>query len=107
MGANSGRLERERNTIKKMIRIYCRDNHSTSGELCEECLALFDYASLRLDKCKFGKDKPVCGNCTIHCYKPDMRQKVREVMKYSGPKMIFEHPMDAVKHLVEKRRKMP
>lgn len=75
-----------------MINIYCKGNHGTE-ELCDECLELINYANQRVDNCKYGEKKPVCGKCTIHCYKPEMRKKIKSVMRYSGPKMIYKHPI--------------
>ncbi|SMB81888.1 Nitrous oxide-stimulated promoter [Desulfonispora thiosulfatigenes DSM 11270] len=99
------RLKNERDTIEKMIKIYCHDKHHPEDELCTDCQALLDYASMRLKYCKFGEEKPVCGSCTIHCYKEDMRAKVKEVMRYAGPKMIYKHPLAAISHLIEKHRR--
>jgi len=101
----SRRINLEFKTISKMIRIYCSGVHKTSGGLCGECAALNDYAELRLQYCPFGDEKPVCSECKIHCYKSDMREKVKEVMRYSGPRMIFRHPYLAVMHLISKRNK--
>ena len=36
----------------------------------------------------------------IHCYKPDMKEKMREVMRYAGPRMMWYHPIAAIKHLI-------
>lgn len=93
--------EHEKDTVEKMIYIYCLHKHKTHGALCPECKELNDYAHLRLDKCTFGEDKPTCEKCPIHCYKPIMKEKVREVMKYAGPRMILYHPILAVRHLVK------
>ncbi len=41
-----------------------------------------------------------CSKCPIHCYKPKMREHIREVMRYSGPRMIFYHPIIAIKHML-------
>lgn len=96
----SKRINLEQLTIGKMIGIYCTGNHNTpKGILCNECKNLHEYAFQRLSFCPFQKEKPVCSECTVHCYKPDMRQKVKEVMRYSGPKMIFKHPYLAIMHL--------
>lgn len=87
------RLARERHTIQTMIVIYCHGNHMTTDDLCEECVALSDYAMQRIDKCPFQDDKPTCAKCPIHCYKPDMRERVRRVMRYAGPRMMLYHPV--------------
>ncbi|MHA1168623.1 MAG: nitrous oxide-stimulated promoter family protein [Candidatus Hodarchaeales archaeon] len=85
------RLNRERRTMELMINLYCKDHHGSSSRNCQECSDLVSYANFRLDKCRFGEDKPTCSNCPVHCYKKDMRAKIRKVMRYSGPKMIFRH----------------
>lgn len=95
------RLEREKNTVQTMLRIYCKDHHHTREGLCSECQGLADYALIRLTHCKFGESKPTCGKCTVHCYKPEMRKRIIEVMRYSGPKMLFIHPIAALYHLFD------
>lgn len=97
----SARLEREKTTIQMMIKLYCRDHHHTDGKLCSQCQELLRYALSRLDRCKFGERKPTCAKCTVHCYKPEMREKIKEIMRYSGPKMIYTHPLAAIRHLVD------
>lgn len=97
-----GRIEKEKSTIKLMINLYCKKKHKTKGkseELCEECTELLEYANKRLSLCKFGDDKSSCSRCTIHCYKKDMRQKVKEVMKFSGPRLIIYDPIELVRHM--------
>ena len=95
-------LSQERNTVKAMIRLYCRQNH-TINPLCEECSQLWFYVDERLNKCPFGIEKPTCQNCTVHCYKPEMRQRIREIMRYAGPRMIWHHPVMAIRHLIHNR----
>jgi hypothetical protein len=90
-----------------MIEIYCRGNHGTKTELCHDCQELDDYAMLRLSRCPFQEGKTTCGNCRVHCYKPGMRDKIRVVMRYAGPKMAYKHPVMAVYHLADSRRKEP
>ena len=41
--------------------------------------------------------------CNVHCYRPDMREKIREVMRFSGPLMIFHHPMEALRYILTKQ----
>lgn len=99
--------ELEEKTIRAMIAIYCQDHHQTRGELCPDCTALLEYAHARLGRCPWGEDKPVCAQCTIHCYRPAMREEVRKVMRYAGPKMLLRHPVLAIDHLLRERRSVP
>ena len=100
-----GRLHRERHTIRVMIEIYCRGNHHPAEAMCGDCQALVTYAMQRVDKCPFQADKPTCAKCPIHCYKPDMRERIRAVMRYAGPRMVWRHPVLAAFHLIDARRK--
>ena len=96
--------EREKETVSQMIRIYCRGKHG-GRTLCDECRQLDEYARERSDKCPFMETKTFCSNCKVHCYKADMRDKIRAVMRYSGPRMIFYYPVTAVRHIIETNRK--
>lgn len=94
--------EQEKETVDKMIRIYCKHKHKTlNKQLCESCQQLHDYAHQRLSKCPYGDEKPTCKKCPIHCYKPQMKQEIKEVMKYAGKWMIVYHPVLAIKHLIK------
>lgn len=101
------RLARELKTIRAMVWIYCHDLHGEDHDLCDECAALMDYATRRLDRCIFGDDKPTCANCKVHCYNKTMREHVRVVMRYAGPRMIRRHPLLAIAHIVDGRRPAP
>ena len=96
--------EREKRIVSLMIRLYCRKKHGTKSGLCPACQALHDYAVLRSDKCPFMETKTFCSNCNVHCYKADMREKIRAVMRFSGPRMIFSHPIMAIRHMMESKR---
>lgn len=96
--------EREKRTVALMISIYCRKQHGTRNGLCPECEELRDYAMMRSDKCPFMESKTFCSNCRVHCYKPEMREKIRAVMRFSGPRMIFRHPIMAVSHVIESKK---
>jgi len=65
------------------------------------------YAEKRLEKCPFGEDKPTCANCPIHCYKADRRAQVKSIMRYSGPRMMFRHPLFALRHWIDGFKKAP
>jgi len=96
--------QREKEVVSLMIRLYCKKKHGTKSGLCEECQTLNDYAALRSDKCPFMEKKTFCSNCRVHCYKPDMREKIRDIMRFSGPRMIFHHPIMAIRHVVESKK---
>jgi hypothetical protein len=100
------RVKRERETIQVMVRMYCRDQHY-AAELCAECQELEEYAVMRLNRCPFQEGKTTCAKCPVHCYKPEMREYVRRVMRYSGPRMLLRHPMKALLHLLDGRRQEP
>lgn len=101
------RLDRERRTISLMIALYCRDHHGGVGELCPGCAGLDAYAGQRLDRCVFGPAKPTCANCPIHCYRRDMRDAIRVVMRYAGPRMLLRHPVLAIAHILDGKRPAP
>lgn len=96
--------EREKEMVSLMIKLYCRKNHACKNRLCPECAQLNEYARMRSDKCPFMETKTFCSNCKVHCYKPEMREKIREVMRFSGPRMIFYHPVLALKHVIETKK---
>jgi hypothetical protein len=100
------RIEQEIKTIGIMIDIYCRHHHG-SDKLCKSCQELYSYVHQRTRKCTFGEDKPACGKCQIHCFKPNMKAIIRDVMKFSGPKMIYSHPILAIRHLIATSRETP
>jgi hypothetical protein len=106
--AASVRRARELKTITAMITMYCRAHHGAAGAmLCDDCGALHDYARRRLERCVFGDAKPTCANCTVHCYKAAMRERVRQVMRWAGPRMLLRHPALALWHEFAGRRPAP
>ena len=90
--AECSRIAREKRTIRAMIGIYCRARHG-GRRPCADCAALEQYALGRLDRCPFGAEKTPCAKCSIHCYGPTMRARVKEVMQYAGPRMLWRHPI--------------
>jgi menaquinone-dependent protoporphyrinogen IX oxidase len=100
------RIRREKKTIDKMVHIYCKAHHNTKGnELCPECTEFYEYAFLRLDKCPFQEEKSTCAKCLVHCYQPQMREKAKKIMRYSGPRMLLYSPRLALHHLFDGRKK--
>ena len=95
--------EEEKIIVAHMISLYCKKNHR-SKELCPQCRELLNYAWERSDKCPFMKNKTFCSNCKVHCYKSDMREMIKKVMRYSGPRIIFYHPIKALSHVIESKK---
>jgi len=81
-----------------MVGIYCRAHHGTNATLCGKCGSLLAYAFCRLDRCPFGTKKTPCARCRVHCYGPSMRARIKEVMRYAGPRMFWHHPILAWLH---------
>jgi predicted amidophosphoribosyltransferase len=105
----SPRIDREQRTVAAMVAIYCRGRHGTTARagLCDDCRGLLAYATCRLERCPFGEFKTPCVDCAVHCYKADRREQVRAVMRYAGPRMLWRHPILAVRHLRDGRRRPP
>ena len=90
-----------------MVNIFCHDHHHPHQDICHDCQALLDYAHQRLDKCPFEDQKPACNKCTVHCYSAKMRDKVRQVMLYAGPRMTLRHPLLALQHMADLIGRVP
>ena len=105
------RILREQATIAAMVHIFCADRHPhlprCPRTLCDDCDRLLRYAQRRLDTCPFQEAKPACNHCEVHCYSRSMRQRVRAVMRYSGPRMMLRHPVLSLFHLVDSWRRVP
>lgn len=97
----ASRIEREKRTVELMVRLYCRHAEG-NAELCPSCRELLDYALARTDRCLYAECKPSCRSCTTHCYKPAMRDRIREVMRFSGPWLIVYAPGAAVRYLLKR-----
>jgi hypothetical protein len=121
------RVAHDTRLLGDFARIYCDAKHvdrprtqlaSTGVELgvygrkplvvCEECAALLVYAEKRRAFCpqdKPDQPKPFCSHCPTHCYKPDMREYMRDVMRFAGPRsMLHGHAVDGIRHMIEGRR---
>ena len=93
------RIEEEKKVVEQMIRLYCR-KHEGHAELCPNCTELLYYAHNRLGRCRYGEGKPTCKKCPTHCYRPDMKDRIRNVMRWAGPRMMLYHPFAAIRHML-------
>lgn len=80
-----------------MIELYCKHKLHLDT-IPEEYQHLADYACHRLNRCRYGERKTACKDCPTHCYAPKERAKIREVMRWVGPRMLFYAPIEALKY---------
>lgn len=99
MNNGMDKIEREKRVVERMVRLYYR-KYEHNEQLCPECGRLIEYASKRLTYCRFGNHKTSCKRCQVHCYSAEMRERIRCVMRFSGPRMILYEPLEAIKHLL-------
>lgn len=105
MKKTATKREQEMKTITYMIAYYCRKQHHEK-ELCPACRALLEYAKQRITLCPFMETKTFCSACRVHCYQSEKREAIREVMRYSGPRMLLHKPIMALRHIyIEKKEK--
>ena len=105
MSRKHRRITRDKKTIESMMHIYCRNVHGPAADMCTDCRELLSYAMKRLEKCPFQAKKTTCANCRVHCYRPSMREKMKQVMRYAGPRMTYRHPFLALLHFLDGFRK--
>ncbi len=98
------RIRREKKTVSAMVVLYCKGVHH-GVELCRDCRELLDYSMAKLDKCMFSESKPTCARCPVHCFEKAKRDRMRTVMRYSGPRMLTRHPILTILHAVDGRAK--
>lgn len=96
----------EQKTVALMIQLYCKKNHKQKNAMkdaefmCEKCKNLLSYVDQRILNCPFMETKTFCSNCHVHCYKKEYRKEIRRVMRFSGPRMLFYHPVKAIRHVI-------
>ena len=91
--------------MEAMIKIHCRDHHGSRHDALRGMQGLLDYANVRLERCRFGEEKPTCAKCPVHCYQRARREQVKVVMRYAGPRMLWEHPLMSLRHWLDGFRK--
>lgn len=99
MKSTDDKREQEKRVVAQMIQLYCKKRHHGS-DLCPDCREVLSYATDRSDHCPFMESKTFCSNCKVHCYRPEMRNKIKEIMRFSGPRMLLYHPVLAVSHML-------
>ncbi len=104
-------MKKDIRLIGKFVEVYCQGRHGAmtrteielpcglgKHRLCAECAEFMAYAVARRVKCPLEHEKPTCKRCRIHCYAPRQRELVREIMAYSGRRMIMRGRLDYLWH---------
>ena len=99
----------EAEVMMEMIALYCHGHshahcvqeYPAEGlpALCPDCSRLLEYARTRIIRCPRMEVKSFCSVCPVHCYSRDMREQIRAVMRYSGPRMLLHHPFMTIHHM--------
>jgi hypothetical protein len=90
--------EKDQFILEQFVNIYCEGKHEASnGQLCADCDDLLSYSLQRLQRCP-QDPKPACKHCEIHCYKPVYRDRIRDVMRYSGKRLLLRGRLDLLWH---------
>lgn len=102
-------------TLMKFVEIFCRENHNGERRpftfrlrdlkeiekkeisLCPDCTKLLTYGLTMRLKCPHDP-KPMCKKCETQCYKGDYKEKIREIMKFSGMYLIKHGRVDLLYH---------
>lgn len=103
-GMSGKRINREKKTIQKMVRLYAHSHPEADSDYYQQ---LINYSYNRLDKCRYGEDKPACKQCPIHCYQPAKRETMKQIMRWAGPRMLIYHPILAIRHLIDDKKPVP
>lgn len=81
---------------RKIVELPEVDTH-LSVSICEECVALLRHGVQKRIKCPL-EPKPTCRKCHVHCYGGEYRAKIREIMGFSGRRMIMKGRLDYLWH---------
>lgn len=90
----------EKTLVCEMIALYAASSITPQRQSLPECQQLHDYALARIEHCPFMETKTFCSACKVHCYQPEMREKIRTVMRWAGPRMLPVHPVLSIKHVI-------
>lgn len=104
--------------LGRFIALYCHSKHRDQGRtpvklkacdvqaiygkplnLCPSCQKLLAHAFAKRGRCPLDP-KPDCRKCPVHCYAPKYRAQIREVMKYSGPRLVIRGRLGYLLHLI-------
>jgi hypothetical protein len=94
------RRAHHRVVVELMIRRHCWRRHGHRLDLCPQCRDLLEYAASRLDACVHGDAKPPCLRCPVHCFRPEMRAAIRQIMRENRLWFLCRHPLHSLRYLL-------
>lgn len=103
--------------LANFISIFCRENHRTEAKdtflskdarlnnsladkdlvLCQDCRKLLNHGIAKLLLCPYDP-KPMCKNCETYCFASGYREKIRQVMRFSGTYLVKHGRVDLMVH---------
>jgi hypothetical protein len=101
--------------LMKFVTIFCRENHAAERtpfsfrpydvkeieqkeiQICSDCTRLLTYGLTMRLKCPHDP-KPMCKKCETQCYHGEYKNKIREVMKFSGMHLVKHGRVDLLYH---------
>ena len=113
----TAKKEKDIRALADFVSIFCRENHRASDKsifsfkderlgrafggkefaLCQECQKLLNHGVAKLLQCT-QDPKPMCKKCETHCYAPGYRERMREVMRFSGLYLVKHGRLDMMFH---------
>jgi hypothetical protein len=103
--------------LSDFLTIFCQEKHKSETKeafkitdrrlaealrnkhpvLCQDCSKLLNHGVAKLLLCPFDP-KPTCKKCPRHCYAPGYREKIRQVMRFSGMYLLRHGRLDLLFH---------
>ena len=97
--------EKDMRTLEAMGRMYCKKFHQDAAKdeagLCTECRQTVNATAQRTQACPFNHEGN-CQDCPIKCQRGDAQDRIKAIMKYSAPRMLFAHPAMTLRYLQRK-----
>jgi hypothetical protein len=108
------KLKKDISILSLFTEIYCRNFHENmdkrpvkargilkdfseeiSKSLCEDCERLLLHSVTKRVLCPY-EPKPACKKCPTPCYFDGFREKMRDVMRFSGAYLIKKGRLDYI-----------
>lgn len=103
--------------LSQFVSVFCREKHRAEEKrlfsikdeqvrgvldgktpvLCDDCRRLLSHGIVKLLLCPYDP-KPMCKKCPTHCYAPGYRERVREIMRFSGIHLVKRGRLDLLFH---------